>query len=132
MRYLAVCLNINMGVIILNYKEKGMKEVVRELVKFNLKAVLLFFVLGLTIYFLDIRGPNTEIALLLLFTCIWYIFSNLKILYRSRRTIIDYFKTGSVEIAAGVIEFKEHASTRARERIEEKKKKDDNQPGYDS
>lgn len=107
-------------------RENEMKEVVKELVKFNLKAILLFFVIGIVIYLLDPKSPNMKVGLFIVFIFMWYAFGNLKIIYQSRREIINFFKKGSVEIAAGVIEFKEHASTRARERIEEKAKKDNN------
>ncbi|MFV3402452.1 hypothetical protein ACNFIC_00665 [Pseudomonas sp. NY15463] len=101
-----------------------MKGILKELAMFNVKAVFIFFVVGLIIYFLDTKAGNTKVALFLMLLSGWYLLGNLKIIYRSRRVIVDCFKRGSVEVAAGVIEFKEHASARAKERMREKMKSD--------
>lgn len=101
-----------------------MKGFLKELAVYNIKAAFIFFVVGAIVYFLNMKGPSTKLALFLLFLCGWYVLVNLKIIYRARRVIIDWFKKGSVEIAAGIIEFKEHASVRAKERMEEKTKHD--------
>lgn len=88
----------------------------------------LFIAVGLIIYFLDPKAPNIKVALFIVLISAWYVWGNLKIIYLSRRAIVDFFKKGSVEVAAGIIEFKEHASARAKERIEERAKKDNESP----
>lgn len=101
-----------------------MKGFLKELVMYNVKAAFIFFVVGVIVYYLNVKGASTKLALFLLFLCGWYVLGNLKIIYRARRVIIDWLKKGSVEVAAGIIEFKEHASVRAKERMEEKTKHD--------
>lgn len=101
-----------------------MKNIFRSLLKFNLIAILVFFVFGVIVFLIEPRSPNLKFAVILVLIFAWVIFGNLKIIYKERKTIVESLKKGSIEVAASAIEFKEKAAVRAKERMQERAEKE--------
>lgn len=100
-----------------------MKSVIKSLLKFNALLIALIIALIVVAVGFDIKGPNMKMATILVLLFAWLVIGNLKILYKSRKEIVESFKSGSIEIAASAIEFKEKANARAIERMKEKQEK---------
>lgn len=101
-----------------------MKNIFRSLLKFNLSAILVFFVFGVIVFLIEPRSPNPKFAVILVLIFTWFIFGNLKVIYKERKTIVESLKNGSIEVAASAIEFKEKAAIRAKERMQERAEKE--------
>lgn len=76
------------------------------------------------VFIIEPRSPNLKFAVILVLIFTWFIFGNLKIIYKERKTIVKSLKNGSIEVAASAIEFKEKAAIRAKERMQERAEKE--------
>ncbi|QHD04295.1 hypothetical protein [Pseudomonas sp. R76] len=101
-----------------------MKILFRSLLKFNLSAFFVFFVFGVIVFLVEPRSPNLKFAVILVLIFAWFIFGNMKIIYKERKAIVESLKRGSIEVAASAIEFKEKAAIRAKEKMQERAEKE--------